>query len=221
MLEPRNGALTAVLGKDVVLPCPYQPKDDGKLLQVTWLKRGEDGRGVEFVVLNWEHGVHVQEPYTGRVMPPSQGPLEDGSVLLKNVVQADEGTYECQLITFPQGNFESSLTLKVLGKMASPVLQALALTQAVSLAPGHNALYVERQLARESRRNVLSQWSHASVVYWGHSTKKVGDHWLRRGWRLTANPAPSQDMICPPLPSIAPSLLSPAPFPPLLLLFSR
>ncbi|KAJ6652092.1 hypothetical protein lerEdw1_013349 [Lerista edwardsae] len=113
-MEPRNGALTAVLGKDVVLPCPYQPKEDGKLLQVTWLKRGDDGRGVEFVVLNWEHGMHVQEPYTGRVMPPSQGPLEDGSILLKNVVQADEGTYECQLITFPQGNFESSLTLKVL-----------------------------------------------------------------------------------------------------------
>lgn len=110
MLEP----LTAVLGKDVVLPCPYQPKENGKLVQVTWLKRGDDGRGVEFVVLHWQHGVHVQDPYTGRVMPSSQGPLEDGSILLKNVVQADEGAYECQLITFPQGNFESSLTLKVL-----------------------------------------------------------------------------------------------------------
>ncbi|XP_061461932.1 nectin-4 [Rhineura floridana] len=109
-----QNSITAVLGKDVVLPCFYQAAEGGTVLQVTWLKRGEDGQGVELAVLNLEHGSHVQNPYTGRVLWQSQGSLEDGSILLKNAVQADEGTYECHLITFPLGNFESSLTLKVL-----------------------------------------------------------------------------------------------------------
>ncbi|XP_063002303.1 nectin-4 [Elgaria multicarinata webbii] len=112
-LEPRN-RVTAVLGKDVVLPCSYQAAEGGTVLQVTWLKRGDDGQGAELAVLNLEHGTHVQDPYAGRVSRQSQGSLNDGSIVLKNAVQADEGTYECHLITFPLGNFESSLTLKVL-----------------------------------------------------------------------------------------------------------
>ncbi|XP_053134714.1 nectin-4 [Hemicordylus capensis] len=109
-----QGSLTAVLGKDVLLPCSFRATEEGKVVQVTWLKRADDGQAVELGVLNLDHGMHLQEPYQGRVLRHSQESLEDGSILLKNVVQADEGTYECQLITFPLGNFESSLTLKVL-----------------------------------------------------------------------------------------------------------
>lgn len=115
MLESRS-SVTAVFGKDVVLPCGYQATPDETVLQVTWLKRGEGGRSVELAILNSEHGVHIQEAYAGRVLRQGQGPLVNGSVLLKNAVQADEGNYECHLITFPRGNFESHLALKVLGK---------------------------------------------------------------------------------------------------------
>ncbi|KAM3824647.1 nectin-4 [Vipera latastei] len=113
VLESRS-SVTAVFGKDVVLPCGYQATPDETVLQVTWLKRGEGGRSVELAILNSEHGVHIQEAYAGRVLRQGQGPLVNGSVLLKNAVQADEGNYECHLITFPRGNFESHLTLKVL-----------------------------------------------------------------------------------------------------------
>ncbi|KAF7238370.1 Nectin-4 [Varanus komodoensis] len=112
-LEPQQ-SITAVLGKDVVLPCTYQAPEHGTVLQVTWLKRMDDGQGVELAVLHQEHGAYVQEPYTGRVLWQAQGSLNNGSILLKNAVQADEGVYECHLITFPLGSFESSLTLKVL-----------------------------------------------------------------------------------------------------------
>ncbi|XP_042296007.1 nectin-4 isoform X2 [Sceloporus undulatus] len=113
VLNPRS-SITAVLGKDVALPCSYQATEEEKVLQVTWLKRGDDGTGMELAVLHAEHGTHVQDAYAGRVLRHSQGSLNDGSILLKNAVQADEGTYECQLITFPLGKFESKINLKVL-----------------------------------------------------------------------------------------------------------
>ncbi|XP_039368125.1 nectin-4 isoform X3 [Mauremys reevesii] len=107
-------SVTAVLGKDVVLPCRYRAQEGEKVVQVTWLKQGTDGQNVEIAVLNSEYGEHVQEPYAGRVLRRVPGPLEDGAIVLKNAVQADEGAYECRLITFPSGNFQGSMTLSVL-----------------------------------------------------------------------------------------------------------
>ncbi|XP_069734523.1 nectin-4 [Phaenicophaeus curvirostris] len=109
-------SVTAVLGQDVVLPCRYraQEEEKEKVVQVTWLKRGAGGRSTEVAVLNREHGEHVKEPYAGRVLRRAEGALEDGAIVLRNAVQGDEGDYECHLITFPLGNFEGRLTLKVL-----------------------------------------------------------------------------------------------------------
>ncbi|XP_019353166.2 nectin-4 [Alligator mississippiensis] len=107
-------SVTAVLGTDAVLPCHYRAQMGEKVVQVTWLKQGADGHSVELAVLHAEHGEHIQEPYKGRVLRQAQGALMDGAIVLKNAVQADEGTYECRLITFPLGNFEASLMLKVL-----------------------------------------------------------------------------------------------------------
>uniref|UniRef100_A0A8V5GY68 Nectin-4 n=1 Tax=Melopsittacus undulatus TaxID=13146 RepID=A0A8V5GY68_MELUD len=106
-------SVTAVLGRDVVLPCRYRAQEQEQVVQVTWLKRGPGG-SAEVAVLNREHGEHVQEPYTGRVLRRAPGPLEDGAIVLRNAVQGDEGDYECHLITFPMGSFEGRLTLKVL-----------------------------------------------------------------------------------------------------------
>ncbi|XP_048338805.1 nectin-4 isoform X2 [Sphaerodactylus townsendi] len=97
-----------------MLPCSYQATAGEKVFQVTWLKRGDDGQTVELAALNSEHGEYIQEAYAGRVSWQSQESLKNGSIVLRNAVQADEGNYECHLITFPQGNFESHLTLKVL-----------------------------------------------------------------------------------------------------------
>nr|XP_060613832.1 nectin-4 [Anolis sagrei ordinatus] len=113
-LDPPKAMVTAVLGKDAVLPCAFT-SDEATVLQVRWLKRGEDGVDVDVAVLNVEHGTYVEEAYLGRVARASESDtLQDGSVRLRNAVQADEGTYECHLITFPLGNFESSVRLKVL-----------------------------------------------------------------------------------------------------------
>ncbi|XP_067425546.1 nectin-4 [Emydura macquarii macquarii] len=110
-MEP---SVTAVLGKDVVLPCRYRAQEGEQVVQVTWLKQGADGQNLEMVVLNSEYGEHVQAPYVGRVRRRAPGALEDGAIVLKNAVQADEGAYECRLITFPSGNFQGGMTLSVL-----------------------------------------------------------------------------------------------------------
>ncbi|XP_037267743.1 nectin-4 isoform X1 [Falco biarmicus] len=107
-------SVTAVLGQDVVLPCRYRAQEQEQVVQVTWLKRGPTGEGAEVAVLNQQHGEHVLEPYAGRVLRRAGGALEDGAIILRNAVQGDEGDYECHLITFPLGNFEGRLTLKVL-----------------------------------------------------------------------------------------------------------
>ncbi|NXL68435.1 NECT4 protein, partial [Chordeiles acutipennis] len=107
-------SVTAVLGQDVVLPCRYRAQEQEQVEQVTWLKRGPGGQSAEVAVLHRQHGEHVQEPYAGRVLRRADGALEDGAIVLRNAVQGDEGDYECHLITFPLGNFEGRLTLKVL-----------------------------------------------------------------------------------------------------------
>ncbi|KAM9368279.1 nectin-4 [Phaethornis superciliosus] len=106
-------SVTAVLGQDVVLPCRYRAQEQEQVEQVTWLKRGPGG-STQVAVLNRQHGEHILEPYAGRVMRRADGALEDGAIVLRNAVQGDEGDYECHLITFPLGNFEGHLTLKVL-----------------------------------------------------------------------------------------------------------
>uniref|UniRef100_A0A8C8T1G2 Nectin cell adhesion molecule 4 n=1 Tax=Pelusios castaneus TaxID=367368 RepID=A0A8C8T1G2_9SAUR len=62
-----ESSVTAVLGKDVVLPCRYRAQEGEKVVQVTWLKQGASGQNVEIAVLNLEYGEHVQEPYVDRV----------------------------------------------------------------------------------------------------------------------------------------------------------
>uniref|UniRef100_A0A8C3MHQ5 Nectin-4 n=1 Tax=Geospiza parvula TaxID=87175 RepID=A0A8C3MHQ5_GEOPR len=111
---PRS--VTAVLGQDVVLPCRYRAQEQEQVVQVTWLKRGggSGGGAAEVAVLNPQHGEHVQEPFVGRVLRHGHGDLGDGAIVLRNAVQGDEGDYECHLITFPMGNFEGRLTLRVL-----------------------------------------------------------------------------------------------------------
>uniref|UniRef100_A0A8D0GTS7 Nectin-4 n=1 Tax=Sphenodon punctatus TaxID=8508 RepID=A0A8D0GTS7_SPHPU len=106
--------VTAVLGKDVVLPCSYQAEVNESVVQVTWEKQVDIKEVTDMVILDSVHGMHVEEPYVGRVSRWAQGPLEDSAIVLKNAVQADEGTYMCRINTFPLGKFVARLTLKVL-----------------------------------------------------------------------------------------------------------
>ncbi|XP_014691009.1 nectin-4 isoform X5 [Equus asinus] len=107
--------VTVVLGQDAKLPCFYRGDPDEQVGQVAWARvdAGEGAR--ELALLHSKYGLHVSSAYEGRVEqpPPPRNPL-DGSVLLRNAVQADEGEYECRVSTFPAGSFQARLRLRVL-----------------------------------------------------------------------------------------------------------
>ncbi|KAM5126776.1 nectin-4, partial [Mantella aurantiaca] len=107
-------SVTAVLGLDVTLTCYYEAQEGEKVTQVVWSKKGLSGQSVQIANLNAEFGAHVYKEFEGRVKEKSPLQPEDGTIILKNAVQADEGTYQCRVITFPAGNFEADLELKVL-----------------------------------------------------------------------------------------------------------
>ncbi|NXS57320.1 NECT4 protein, partial [Brachypteracias leptosomus] len=78
-------SVTAVLGQDVVLPWRYRAQEQEQVVQVTWLKRGPGGHGAKVAVLDRQHGEHVQEPYTGRVLRRApEAALEDSAIVLRN-----------------------------------------------------------------------------------------------------------------------------------------
>ncbi|XP_018420738.1 PREDICTED: nectin-4 [Nanorana parkeri] len=107
-------SVTAVLGLDVTLTCYYEAQEGEKVSQVVWSKKGPGGQSVQIAILNAEFGSFVYKEFEGRVTEKSPLQPEDGTIILKNAVQADEGTYQCQMNTFPAGNFEADLVLNVL-----------------------------------------------------------------------------------------------------------
>lgn len=109
--------VTVVLGQDAKLPCFYRGDPDEKVEQVAWARVDANEGAQELALLNSQYGLHMSSAYEGRVEqpPPPRDPL-DGSVLLRNAVQADEGEYQCRVSTFPAGSFQARLRLRVLGK---------------------------------------------------------------------------------------------------------
>ncbi|KAM4014138.1 nectin-4 [Anomaloglossus baeobatrachus] len=113
IVRTENG-VTVVLGLDVSLICFYEAQEQEKVTQVIWSKKVMNGQSMQIAILNTEFGAHVTPEYEGRVKEKSPLKPEDGTIILKNVVQADEGVYQCRVYTFPAGTFEAVVTLKVL-----------------------------------------------------------------------------------------------------------
>ncbi|XP_077112971.1 nectin-4 isoform X1 [Ranitomeya variabilis] len=113
IVRTENG-VTVVLGLDVSLTCYYEAQELEKVTQVIWSKKVMNGQSMQIAILNTEFGAHVTHEYEGRVKEKSPLKPEDGTIILKNVVQADEGVYQCRVYTFPAGTFEADVTLKVL-----------------------------------------------------------------------------------------------------------
>ncbi|EGW08552.1 Poliovirus receptor-related protein 4 [Cricetulus griseus] len=102
--------VTVVLGQDAKLPCFYRGDPDEQVGQVAWARVDPNEGTRELALLHSKYGLHVSPAYEDRVEqpPPPRDPL-DGSVLLRNAVQADEGEYECRVSTFPPPSFQARI----------------------------------------------------------------------------------------------------------------
>ncbi|XP_020827746.1 nectin-4 isoform X4 [Phascolarctos cinereus] len=110
-----SALVTVVLGQDAELPCFYRGEPGEQVKQVAWARVGEGEGTAELALLHDTYGLHVSPPYEGRVERPSPPrDSNDGAILLRNAVQADEGDYECRVSTFPSGSFQAGLHLRVL-----------------------------------------------------------------------------------------------------------
>ncbi|XP_029436990.1 nectin-4 [Rhinatrema bivittatum] len=138
--------VSAVLGVDVVLSCRYRAESGEKVTQMVWSRRGGSGQTVDIATLNADYGLYVVPQYEGRVKETAPLDPEDGSIVLKNAVQADEGAYKCRVNTFPAGNFEDSLKLTVLVpplpslNPVSPLLEGQGRTMAASCTAEGNPI---------------------------------------------------------------------------------
>ncbi|XP_044129951.1 nectin-4 [Bufo gargarizans] len=166
IVRTENG-VTAVLGLDVSLTCYYKAQEQEKVTQVIWSKKIINGQNIQVAILNTEYGAHIPREYEGRVKENSPLKPEDGSIILKNVVQADEGIYQCRVYTFPSGTFEAEVELKVLVpplptlNPGDPLVEGVGLTLAASCTAEGSPAPTLTWETEVSGKNISNTYSHA------------------------------------------------------------
>ncbi|XP_061834970.1 nectin-4 isoform X2 [Nerophis lumbriciformis] len=95
------------------LPCRYQPLVGEKVVQVTWYKELRGGTKDQITTAHFADGHTEFGRYSGRVRFESSSPTMNSALLIPNTEESDDGTYICQVSTFPNGNFERRITLTV------------------------------------------------------------------------------------------------------------
>ncbi|XP_061775571.1 nectin-4-like isoform X3 [Nerophis ophidion] len=95
------------------LPCRYQPSASEKVVQVTWYKELQGSTKDQISTAHFTDGHTEFGRYSGRVRFESSSPTINSALLIPNTEESDDGTYICQVSTFPNGNFERRITLTV------------------------------------------------------------------------------------------------------------
>ncbi|XP_068174076.1 nectin-3-like protein isoform X2 [Antennarius striatus] len=103
--------LTAVLGKDIILPCKIEMTDTN-FTQSSWQQNFAKNVTV-IVVFNPDYGTDYDSKYKNRasLINPSK---EDASIILRGVQLSDAGLYTCKMASFPSGMTENSTQLEVI-----------------------------------------------------------------------------------------------------------
>lgn len=95
------------------LPCKYQVLDGQQVVQVTWYKEFPDGRKEQIITAHFSDGHKEFGRYSGHVRFENSNPIENSALLIPSTEESDEGSYTCHISTFPNGNFERHIKLKV------------------------------------------------------------------------------------------------------------
>ncbi|XP_033838965.1 nectin-4 [Periophthalmus magnuspinnatus] len=95
------------------LPCRYQAGPDEKVVQVTWYKELPDQSKDQMITAHFTDGHTEFGRYAGRVRFESSSPTENSALLIPSTEVSDEGVYTCHISTFPNGNFERTISLTV------------------------------------------------------------------------------------------------------------
>ncbi|XP_044200713.1 OX-2 membrane glycoprotein-like [Thunnus albacares] len=142
----------AAVGEDVHLSCQLMESRD--VLQVTWQKLSPDGKKNNLATFNKYFGQTVNAGFQGKVEIKDAG-LQNCSIVIKNVMEQDEGCYLCLFNTYPDGSLTGTTCLQLYGRTA--VIQT---QQTVMAAVGEDA-HLSCQLM-QSRDVVQVTWQKLS-----------------------------------------------------------
>ncbi|XP_063323925.1 OX-2 membrane glycoprotein-like [Pelmatolapia mariae] len=108
VIQTQQTVLAAV-GEDAEFSCQLLETKD--VLQVTWQKISHD---VETNVATYSkfYGQRVNDGFTDKVEFKHTG-LQNCSIVIRNVMQQDEGCYHCLFNTYPEGSFTGTPCLQV------------------------------------------------------------------------------------------------------------
>ncbi|XP_031241467.1 nectin-2-like isoform X2 [Mastomys coucha] len=108
---------TSLLGGSTNLHCSLASKENVTITGFTWRKRNSDGSHTRVAVFHPKNEPYFAEPDRVKFLADKQGNgLRNASLAISNVSVEDEGTYECQIATFPRGTRSASVWLNVLAR---------------------------------------------------------------------------------------------------------
>ncbi|XP_056452332.1 nectin-4 isoform X1 [Gadus chalcogrammus] len=106
-------ALLSLAEDKTRLPCRYVVEAGEKVVQVTWYKELTDGSREQIITAHFSEGHTEFGRYSGRVRFEHGVPTENSALLIPHTEESDEGSYTCQVTTFPSGNLERRIALTV------------------------------------------------------------------------------------------------------------
>ncbi|XP_030611643.1 OX-2 membrane glycoprotein-like [Archocentrus centrarchus] len=117
VIQTQQTVLAAV-GEDAEFSCQLLETKD--VLQVTWQKISPDGKKVNVATYSNYYGQRVNDGFTDKFHFKYTG-LQNCSIVIRNVMEQDEGCYHCLFNTYPEGSFTGKPCLQVY-ELHEPVL---------------------------------------------------------------------------------------------------
>lgn len=113
-----HATMEAVVGQNVTIPCTVK-NTTLQIVSIEWQKKINEN--TKLVVYGPGLGIHRFWPNVSIQVENSSM----GSLLLYGVTKWSDGSYICDLTTFPLGSIRRQTELKVLGKMEEHACKAL------------------------------------------------------------------------------------------------
>ncbi|XP_044200719.1 OX-2 membrane glycoprotein-like isoform X4 [Thunnus albacares] len=110
----------AAVGEDVHLTCQLMQSRD--VLQVTWQKLSPEGERKNLGSCDKNSNQTVNDGFQGKVEFNSYAGLQNCSIVIRKVMEQDEGCYLCLFITFRDGSLTGTTCLQ-LYELHEPILQ--------------------------------------------------------------------------------------------------
>ncbi|RVE60184.1 hypothetical protein OJAV_G00178370 [Oryzias javanicus] len=109
---PPKKSIQSLTEKETVLPCVFQPGQGNSVVQVTWLKKTAPMPD-NIITAHSTDGQTVFPKWAQRVRFKGRDPLQNSSLVLMTTDISDEGIYICRITSYPNGIFETEISLKV------------------------------------------------------------------------------------------------------------